>query len=142
MNKENLRKLRSILKRVPDEHFNMISWASGFQPGDVLGVTQAPCGTTACMAGWAVVAEFGPIKIIPDSGQFKSPGTNRIRQIEANARRWLELTDRQASRLFFKTNWPTRFMTMGDKEGALAILDGLISGKLVFGKRNGLVEAS
>lgn len=140
MNKENLRKLRSILKRVPDEHFDMIAWASGFHHGDVLGVTQAPCGTTACMAGWSIVAEFGPVKIIPGMGQFVSPETGRNRWIEASARRWLELTDRQASRLFFRTNWPTPFMAMSDKEGALAILDGLISGKLVFGKYNRLVE--
>lgn len=46
MNKDRLLKLADFLDTVPDDRFDMHTWASG-------GFEPEACGTVACAAGWA-----------------------------------------------------------------------------------------
>jgi hypothetical protein len=80
MNIQNMQKLIAQLERLPDKQFDMEE-AIAHKP---------ECGTVACIAGWASLLNGGPQ--VAQGGETW-PLTW--------ARDWLDLTSRQATRLFF-----------------------------------------
>lgn len=97
----NLKKLSAFLRTIPAENFDHAHWEETFDPsGDeapLLIKGENVCGTTACVAGWAViVGELAPYyiednKIIFDDAQ----------DFEYTAARWLGLDSKQRAILFY-----------------------------------------
>jgi hypothetical protein len=90
--KLNVRLLRRIKKHILEEPRRF--WMGWWVVPNVPGQHPAPCGTTACIAGWAAIL-----------GKRREPNYH-------NGRRALRLNERQANSLFFSHNWPEPFSTM------------------------------
>lgn len=79
-----------------------------FVTNDDTHIQHPPCGTVACIAGWAVIEH--------DRARGKS-GSIRVTQkyadgvlsFGAKAAEVLGLDEQQAGRLFYTGNWPERF---------------------------------
>lgn len=61
MNTENILKLAALLRSQAEQHFNMQTWLSANREylgtNRPIGKLVRTCGTTACIAGWAVVMD-------------------------------------------------------------------------------------
>lgn len=58
MNRENIKKVRDVIAKLPGKRFSMKTYISidgNDAPGETPGAAIAECGTAACIAGWAVV---------------------------------------------------------------------------------------
>ena len=103
MNIGLLKKVEQKLRRMRHtDHFSMEDWAH-----------RNECGTTACIAGHALLMEgFNIPKTQTDSlpgvQRFISPDGKTLRPMPT-ARKLLDLTERQAERLFFAQDWPEQF---------------------------------
>jgi hypothetical protein len=114
MNVELLLKVKETILTEPRK-FIMGDWAINIEgwrktrPGDVpLELPDAeypPCGTVACISGWAtIISRYGgdPNKLFEERG-VSNPW------LEEDGQEALDLSDREALRLFFESNWPTQF---------------------------------
>lgn len=103
MNKERMLELAELLKNIPEKKFTMERWLnhpdnSKDQYGNYIESSDSflyeplNCGTTGCIAGWAVMLEneFKPVSLLKD-------GLN----IQERASAWLGLTEDESSNLFF-----------------------------------------
>jgi len=106
----NVRLLREIAKVIQEKprQFNMrfwhldkknklFSWSDGIKADALCELPEdrrIACTTTHCIAGWA---------------QVLSPDRKCKVKAEKDARRLLELTPKQAYRLFYADNWPKGF---------------------------------
>jgi len=102
MNVELLEKVEQKLRRLRHKrHFHMATWGE-----------KNDCGTTACIAGHALLMEG--YKIPADQSfreheqQFISPSGRMVKPFNA-ARKILGLTESQAEKLFAAYKWPIRF---------------------------------
>lgn len=84
MNRKNIQKLIAVLENLPDNQFNMTFPVDVHTRND--SSIKPHCGTTGCIAGWAVVA------VSPD---WFCPGGVMLR-----AEQVLELSKHQAACLF------------------------------------------
>lgn len=71
------------------------------------------CGTTACIAGWALYLRRVPLERF----ELKEDDDEGDVDFEQTGRRVLGLTQAQADRLFFLKNWPSKFIARY-KDGA------------------------
>ena len=95
MNTENMLKLADLLDNVKPAKFNMGSWCQNTDGEDTSADHVGECGTTACIAGWAVVVAIPePIKRIEVLGDDQSG-------IAEFARDFLGLTEKQTDYLFY-----------------------------------------
>lgn len=116
MNIENMRILRDQLARLPDKKFNM---------GEI--INHRPCGTVACIAGWAALLNGGPT-LLENEPDYS------LHQITGWARRWLGLRDPEARHLFYGSWFEDRYDDEGSpiswdkasRADAIAELDRLI----------------
>jgi hypothetical protein len=98
MNTELFRKIDEVIQNTPEQHYQG-TWESTNE-----------CGTTRCIAGWAVHlttgapvydCHGGPTR---ESAQLASSlGVHDPHHIAAIARRLLDITPEQAGKLFFAT---------------------------------------
>lgn len=103
MNTRRLRQIQKLILKYP-QRFDLYNWYGvGAVPDKrdrfiyVVPAMEAPsCGTTACIAGWAVAKYDGTV-IREDS-------------MEKQAAEILGLTKRQAGRLFYIDDWPDAFL--------------------------------
>lgn len=93
MNTQLLERIRDCILQNP-ESFEMLYFVDGDFYIDSDTGAPAECGTSACIAGWAVA--------IHDRVHLKSVEF----QIRKRATEVLGITDEQADRLFFTPNWP------------------------------------
>lgn len=109
MNVKLLRKIqRTILK-----HYRQVDMSSWF---DSTSARTPRCGTTACIAGWAVTFQVAPTKLSPllaaksMNPNFLSHGSwmvgDRVKEMTQAGMEALDLTPNQADRLFFDNSWP------------------------------------
>lgn len=77
------------------EHFDMGYWFRDHMHRDRALQTLTQCGTTACIAGWAVYIGIDNVRT--------------VRWIEYKAKALLDLSKCQASRLFYVANWPLQY---------------------------------
>ena len=95
MNKERMLQLADFLENLPEEKFNMETWAysSSGKTGEFVDPNN--CNTTCCIAGWTVALfnDFNPI--IPNSKRMYEDS------IAKEATRLLDLHREQAVDLFF-----------------------------------------
>lgn len=98
MNTERLLKLAEKLDTVPEDRFDLSSWADDrFMPGD--------CGTTACAVGWAcTIPEFneaGLRLVYSPSGPFPQFVTSEVNyQWFTAAEKFFDLNFGEADYLF------------------------------------------
>ena len=101
MNTELLKKIKEAILAEP-RNFNMAMW--------ILWDADAPCGTTACIGGWAAVI----------ANELKDPGEQRALQeghqlgnrlTFENGTEALNLSKMEESRLCYDDNWPEPFRT-------------------------------
>jgi hypothetical protein len=115
MNKERLLRLADFLeKEVPAEQFNMERWATG---------EVGQCGTMACAFGWATkIPEFASaglkLSLTPfdDDGREVLSGNVHFHDwcgFEA-ARLFFDISDTQASYLFYDGNYMDGARDIGD----------------------------
>lgn len=110
MNIKLLKKIRREILRRPKQ-FNMNYWFR-YSPKEI-----SHCGTSACIAGWALTFGQKTTKPIDAAKSLESEfGTAFIFQlgrwnanITKQAEELLELTELQAQKLFFHTEWPENF---------------------------------
>ena len=108
-NTELFAKIRDMIREHPEQH-DQSAWES--QPVD-------ECGTTRCVAGWAVYLEAGAPLLTSDSGVYLTPEVEALGlrlglvrggfeddldMIPVIAQRLLGLDDRQAHQLFYRMN--------------------------------------
>ncbi len=101
MNVELLRRVQDKIRTSPEE-FDMSDWAGRTQ-------TSSHCGTTACIAGWAILFE--------GEEQHKSGLLGYTQDIEctltfdvgAEARKLLDLDQYWALYLFHRSSWPLEY---------------------------------
>jgi hypothetical protein len=112
-NKMNVRLLRKIARSVLKyyKQVGMENWFSGAS-------SAGRCGTSACIAGWAITLHNPKFKERPlDAAVSLDPEfkgvfymtTNAMNTAQLDGQRALGLTDEQADKLFFSVNWPMRF---------------------------------
>jgi hypothetical protein len=102
MNVELLRKVAGKLRRMRHKkHFDMSDWGS-----------KNECGTTACIAGWALLESGYRVKTAKEENEygeresvFYAPSGKPVDPFSA-AQRLLGLKYNQASRLFHDDEWP------------------------------------
>jgi hypothetical protein len=91
-------KLLQMVKQAILEHplnTNMEQWVVHNRPS-------APCGTVGCIAGWTIAnADIKKLR------RLKEPVSEMARvRFQNRAQKLLGLTKSQASRLFYKDDWP------------------------------------
>lgn len=105
INKELLNQVRDHIVMYP-EQFDMDNW-----------YLEKSCGTTACIAGWALFLQGQDVDQIMKEGL-----------IEEAAMAALNIDD---YRLFFVHNWPTKHKIIaiyeGEVKGAVTLIDDLIN---------------
>ncbi len=108
MRKGRLRFIARKIEQSP-EHFSMAYWLNNPLYYNLPG-TQSPkeflntCGTTACIAGWAVCIYRPKIQIITRSpGMIPKLSQGRAYTVACQE---LDLTESQADILFYAHNWP------------------------------------
>jgi len=128
MNRDNVRAVRDMLTRVPEDHFNMDNWLEdadfrSYPIGQALKEFEEigedrilqDCGTTACLWGWIVATGTCP-------PEFRScPGDTAS---------WLDLPEA----IFFVADLRDDWQEAFDEEGAQAavmidLLDSLLEGE-------------
>jgi len=103
----NVKLLRKIKKHILEEpnRLNMRTWGRHFDP-PYRPKSFPVCGTTACIAGWAVVLKA-------------TTGTSVTNKLLLNAyidgQKALELDSAQADRLFYLQDWPSQFKYGGSQ---------------------------
>lgn len=107
--KTNLRKVRDLIASLSDEQFDMGAYAE-----------EEPCGTVACIAGWAcIVAGVGNIhSLVGDD-------------IHERAQRHLGLTTQAATNLFtpfpgYSADYQFAWLQTPDRKQAVRVLDHLL----------------
>jgi hypothetical protein len=98
-NAENINKLISVLKGLPDEKFNISEWYTDIRYGS-RKYTYEHCNTAACVAGWAAAVkhDFKPVEITAS--------------MEYEVAEWLGVGPYDSNRLFRPfgyTSHPERF---------------------------------
>lgn len=106
MNIDNINKTIALIEENNEIQFNMFQY-----------VEVNTCGTAACLAGFANIAQYGDEKSIPASGQRwdGSFWTDHF----AIARDWLELTEDEADQLFIPNETALR---VTDRDIGLKVL--------------------
>lgn len=109
----NVRLLRRIQKQILKEpkQFDIDTWFA-------IDSHAPNCGTTACIAGWAIALSKKQTPLVAAKSIRKNFGRPSIlllswsqaKDIEPKARRALELTPAQAERLFHIGGWPDEFV--------------------------------
>jgi len=95
MNTPLLRKIQRAIEKHPKNMDMSGAWVN--HGGDV------PCGTTGCIAGWAIAgASLARLMKEPTMQGADHP-------IKLEAQKVLKLTNEQADRLFFMTYWPDKW---------------------------------
>lgn len=112
MNIENAKKLVDQLKRLPDERFWMAEYIAHPEEFLELNVPRpASCGTVACIAGWASLANGGP---------------NFYCDVYDWATEWLGLREEESWRLFLG-EWSPKNLSQITRSEAIAELERLIA---------------
>lgn len=108
MNVERMEALAKYLDKLPEEKFDMDFWVwSPLEDSMCEADALNSCGTTCCIAGWAVLM----------SGECLDPFTRTVdrdghkKAIRDYAYDYLDLSSFQASLLFHKHMWPDEFRT-------------------------------
>jgi hypothetical protein len=101
LNRELFEKVKAKILAVPDQ-FDMGDWESA-----------KDCGTTRCIAGWALYL----------SGNGYELHQENTYEIQMAAAKVLEINEEQAGALFFRMKWPKEFRdasvkTTSEKKGA------------------------
>lgn len=106
LNRGNIQRVIAALEAAPDEKFSMMNFIAkpgdGYLPGsrkvtESLRLGRPVCGTTACIAGWAVIVLLGE----------KAP---QIMNWAGKAEGLLGLTSQQAYALFYTGGARTRLL--------------------------------
>lgn len=117
MNKTRVRAVRNRIAKLPTESCAMDSWSHG----EMVGKGKPACGTTACIAGHALAQKHG----LFNASTYEGNPANE-------AQEYLGLHDVD---LFLDYCWPVKYQYMqtetGDAVAMVAVLDDLLSGKLV-----------
>lgn len=102
--------------------FDMCAYITGAHRGDdtdtgmSLAEANVSCGTTGCIAGWAMMldSQLANMIVRHDMGFFS---------IAAKA---LGMTHAEADILFFRGEWPDKYRAMDDEEGAVCMLRRIV----------------
>ena len=97
MNVELLKRIQEVIREEP-RRLDMGSWGNSSN--------RVPCGTVACIAGWAIALESGE-----RGPQLENSLVDMIfvGGVEVEAARILDLTPKQSGQLFFDAAWPEQF---------------------------------
>lgn len=137
-NAQNLRTIASIIEAHPDMH-NQKVYVKGLEGGNRSGFVETviqhgrqtiSCGSSQCIAGWAIAIENGKVEI-EQSGwgggsepRLRLPGgeTLGVTSIDEEAARILGLNDGEAETLFHsipqeQVNWPQLLRNLADGMG-------------------------
>lgn len=103
MNRELFEKVKAKILAVPDQ-FDMGDWED-----------EGECGTTRCIAGWALAIEGRWVDL-------RQENTWNLLLAAADA---LDITEEQAEKIFFADNWPKKYLDLhndadGDHEAEAA----------------------
>lgn len=92
----NVELLRKIQKHILEEprRLDMTAWL------DAAPVDVVPCGTVACIAGWALHLSNTKPGSTTEGGKWSGP-----------ARKVLGLSYEEGDKLFYEDNWPAPFAT-------------------------------
>lgn len=119
--------------------FDMGTWF-GFPAEENLTESDPLCGTTACLAGHAVIL-FGQVSledleegINPESS---SNFTLTQESWQVPGAEVLGLTYEQSELIFFQGRWPRDLWDLPPQQGAIRVLGGLLDGTLGQGDRQG-----
>jgi hypothetical protein len=119
MNVKLLRRVAAHIKAEPRRW--TYNWA---KPSD-----EAPCGTQACIAGWAIILGCGLKRPLDKRGNLKIP--KRLANLDGGntytsypASKLLQITPAQAKRLFIY--WPKQFTEQFSAEEAIARIEHFI----------------
>lgn len=108
----NVRLLRRIQAAIKDEprRFDMFSWVRT-RLQDFGVANPPPCGTTACIAGFATIlshAKKGKAKLNGEFATTAQACQDASTNYQYEAVKALRITHRQGQRLFFVSNWPLK----------------------------------
>lgn len=106
MNTKLLNRVALAILREPKK-FNMREWTRLD--------TESPCGTTACIAGWAIAINCGyeNLKALHEARMSYSWGLTSQKGMAE-----LDLTYGQRDPLFHASNWPEEFRLAYNEQGA------------------------
>lgn len=133
LNTENIKRLIAKFESLPDSSVDMTFWLASqtdLNQRSTMRETLGSCGTTACMAGWAV-ALFDPDEIHLSSAHGARLHDsilihNEVFSIEERAMYLLGLSESEANVLFHRSEWPLWakqiFYEEGDRRAIIAIL--------------------
>lgn len=97
MNKDLLIQVKHKILENPD-HFSMSEWFSDFNGQEHFrypDMQEASCGTTACIAGWAL--------------SLAKPGGKIYESLQHDAAEVLDISYSRSDDLFYQSYWPTAF---------------------------------
>jgi hypothetical protein len=95
MNKKLFERIAAVIEQAPED-FDMSSWEGRRrnEDGEI-------CGTTHCIAGWAIVLSTGQ--------NFLRQWSDYPEKVSNEAARLLEISEEQADSLFHVFSWPGEF---------------------------------
>lgn len=127
MNRELLARVRDRIAEVGNEHCDMDNFAKG---GTVAASGAMACGTTACIAGYAIAM---------------SRGAYDISMVDEPADVASDLLGFSSNQPFYVGYWPYDYVRTlqdeGDAKGMLAVCDALLDGSITFDEDGNLIEA-
>ncbi len=106
MNVELLLKVKAVILEEP-RRIDMNDWGSTWDQSEAgrLGRDLPPCGTTACIAGWAATIDrMGRKRLKTTAGALRSVA--RHRSLCSAGKEALGLDEQVARELFFDEYWP------------------------------------
>jgi hypothetical protein len=103
MNTKLLRKIQQEIRKEP-RRLDMSVWIDVYPPRHTI---DPPCGTTACIAGFATILASRDKKTFSEEALKIKRDYERSTQEEGG--KTLLLTPQQSSRLFFVHSWPEKF---------------------------------
>jgi len=105
MNEALLRQVMDEIRKEPKQ-FDITSWFDR-------QASESPCGTTGCIAGWAVA-------LVHHKGDLKAASQNPILYPGKVGQKLLELSYEEKQRLFFLEHWPKAYRDAYWANGATA----------------------
>lgn len=99
----NVRLLREVKQAILDNpsQFYMGNW---FSQADQVGQPAGGCGTSACIAGWAIHLKHGKKRLNETNRLFV-----QYEEAEVESFKVLRLSAARGRRLFYQSEWPERF---------------------------------
>lgn len=139
LNKDFIVKVRDAIAQAPESRFDMGYWLNDKEwwNDSQNPVHEVSCGTTGCLAGWAVLVD-GIERGIPlhfDDRKCEIVEDRKTIWARAVELLGVDRDENNSSVLFTPDGWPEElyeFYMEDEKAAVLALLDGLLDGTVVY----------